>query len=322
MSDKNAYLEYADYLYTIWCEKSFTAAAERLGISRPNLSRTVIRIENEIGHKIFERCGKEIMLTEIGERYMSAIDKILKVHTKLSSDLDRLGKTKKRKITVGTTNFIGSYILPKIIKDFTEVNKEIEVKIIIDKSIIIEDKLKKGEVDIIIDHVTAFISIYDYIPLIRERVFLGVNRDSKINSALAGMQLSEEALARGRASSADDHLPKVDLHKLEGERFILEERWSKLHQIAKQIFDETGTKPRVSMEFKKLDAVVGYALSGHGVCFLSDLTYKYVKGCDELSIYLPDTAYSDMRLYIIHERDKYLPSAMRAFIDHIANTKI
>ena len=48
-------------------ELHFTRAAEKLGISQPTLSHQIKMLEQEIGYALFNRIGKKIELTKVGE---------------------------------------------------------------------------------------------------------------------------------------------------------------------------------------------------------------------------------------------------------------
>jgi DNA-binding transcriptional LysR family regulator len=68
-------------------EKSFSGAARKLKITQPTVSQQIARLESEIDGKIFERTGKSIHLTAIGEKlYRTAKEIILKADL-LTNDL-------------------------------------------------------------------------------------------------------------------------------------------------------------------------------------------------------------------------------------------
>lgn len=48
---------------------SFTAAAERLGLAKSNVSRRVARLEKQLGARLLERTTRRQRLTEVGESY-------------------------------------------------------------------------------------------------------------------------------------------------------------------------------------------------------------------------------------------------------------
>lgn len=68
-------------------EKSFSGAARKLKITQPTVSQQIARLESEIDGKIFERSGKSIHLTVIGEKlYRTAKEIVIKADL-LTSDL-------------------------------------------------------------------------------------------------------------------------------------------------------------------------------------------------------------------------------------------
>ena len=61
-----------DIIYTIYQEKSFSKAAQKLFIAQPSLSVIVKKIEDEIGTPLFDRTCKPIRMTEAGMEYIRA----------------------------------------------------------------------------------------------------------------------------------------------------------------------------------------------------------------------------------------------------------
>ena len=88
--------KYANYAYEIYKEKSFTKAAEKLFISQPSLSLTIKKLEDNLGVPIFDRSGREICLTDIGEKYISAIEEINIIEKNLKNEIDDLKKMLKK----------------------------------------------------------------------------------------------------------------------------------------------------------------------------------------------------------------------------------
>lgn len=56
-----------EYFNAVCNELHFSRAAEKLGISQPNLSLQIKALENEIGMPLFDRIGKRIVLTDAGK---------------------------------------------------------------------------------------------------------------------------------------------------------------------------------------------------------------------------------------------------------------
>ena len=62
--------KYAEYIYEIYKEKSFTKAAKNLFISQPALSSTVRKIEEEMHIDIFDRSSSPLKLTPEGGQHI------------------------------------------------------------------------------------------------------------------------------------------------------------------------------------------------------------------------------------------------------------
>ena len=93
------------YVYEVYKEKSFSKAAASLFISQPSLSANVKRIENRIGSPIFDRSTKPLQLTEVGEHYIQAIEKIMDIENNLKNFIRDLGDLKTGTLNIGGSNF-------------------------------------------------------------------------------------------------------------------------------------------------------------------------------------------------------------------------
>lgn len=321
-------LRYMDYAYAVYKEKSFTKAAEKLYISQPSLSLTIKKLEKEIGGPVFERCGKEITLTEIGEKYIKAVEQVIYIKKNFENEIDDLLKLKRGTVIIGSTTFLASYLLPDILKSFHRQYPDIKIDLIVEQSTYLEEKLEEGLVDLVIDNVTSENPGYGYLPLFEEQIFLGVPERLDINHKMREYQITKEEIIAESHRATDlkrsvyNPLPKVNLDSFKAEKFILLKYGNKMRQLSNKMFEESGMSPEISFEFDQLMLSVSYAESGFGICFLTDTILKYGKDCKNLIYYLPDSSHKKRTVYISYKKSKYLTSAAEAFIEHLKNSNL
>ena len=61
------------YFQTVAKYKSFTKASEELNLSQPALSRSILRLEEEIGVPLFERKSRGVVLNQYGKVFLKVM---------------------------------------------------------------------------------------------------------------------------------------------------------------------------------------------------------------------------------------------------------
>lgn len=311
--------KHMDYVYEVYKERSFTKAAQNLYISQPALSSTIKKLEKDLGYPIFERKGREVRPTYVGEKYLEAVEEICQIRKNLMCEIDDLVHLRKGKIVLGSTTFIVSNVLPAMLRQFRRENPEIELEILVEQSTVLRQKLEKGLVDIAIDNALVQEPEYGYIPFLQEHILLGVPEDDPINQRYRDYQIPVDTI---RDVECDyTKLPKIDIFAFREQPFVLLKSGNKMRQIASSIFTERGVSPKVSFEFDQLMTSISFAEGGFGCCFLTDTILRYVGPCKNVVYYQPKTQFSDRTLFIMHKKNKYLSFACREFISHLTGKK-
>lgn len=307
--------KHMDYVYTIYKERSFTKAAAELYISQPALSSTIKKLEKDLGYPLFERNGKEVRPTYLGERYIRAAEEIRIIRENLEREIDDLVQLKKGKIVLGSTTFIVSNLLPELLKNFRKTYPNIELEILVEQSTVLREKLEKGLVDMAIDNALTPEPEYTYTPLFPERILLGVPESFALNARYRDYQISAKTIRDPKCNY--ENLPKIDVAIFRDVPFILLKPGNKMRQIANSIFNEHGITPKICFEFDQLMTSISFAESGFGCCFLTDTILRYVGPCKNVVYYQPDTTFKDRTLFVMHKKNKYLSFACREFINFL-----
>ena len=108
------------YIYQVYQDGSFSAAAEHLYMSQPALSIAVKRVEEAIGAEIFDRSRRPLTLTEAGQAYIDTLHYIRYLEEDLAQRIEDLRGLETGTLRLGGTHFLNCYILAPILATFTK----------------------------------------------------------------------------------------------------------------------------------------------------------------------------------------------------------
>jgi DNA-binding transcriptional LysR family regulator len=104
---------------TVADELHFGAAAERLGISQPSLSRSIARLERRLGFPLFHRTTRRISLTPAGEVFLADCRRLLAEMDGAIRRAQRLGKSGSLKLAVRPG--AGQSVLTGLLNSYAEM---------------------------------------------------------------------------------------------------------------------------------------------------------------------------------------------------------
>jgi LysR family hydrogen peroxide-inducible transcriptional activator len=135
------------YVMAIADTGNFTRAAARLNVAQPSLSQQIIKLERELGHKLFHRMGRKAVLTEAGTVFLGRARRILfevEDATKELSDHPSL----ERRITVGAIPTLAPFMLPALITRCRKRFPSLQVNIREDFKVTLIQEILGGELDL------------------------------------------------------------------------------------------------------------------------------------------------------------------------------
>ena len=98
--------------------ESFSAAAQRLGISQPSLSKSIRRIEREIGALLFKRTTRSVKLTPEGRHAAAVAREIVRDFKRALERLASRSNNKQGRISIAALPSIACAVLPAVIEVF------------------------------------------------------------------------------------------------------------------------------------------------------------------------------------------------------------
>lgn len=98
------------YFWTVAKEGGVTRAAEVLHLAQPTLSSQIKKLEKSVGHDLFERSGRNLVLTETGQLVFRYADEIFGLGRELADVLHNRTDGDKSRFLVGVQG-----VLPKLV---------------------------------------------------------------------------------------------------------------------------------------------------------------------------------------------------------------
>ena len=138
------------YIVTLAQEQHFGRAAERCHVSQPTLSVGVKKLEEELGVLLFERSKGAVRITPVGEGIVAQARRVLE-QTQTIRELAQAGKNQlTAPLRVGAIYTVGPYLFPQLIPLLHQSAPEMPLYIEENFTHVLRDKLRNGELDVII----------------------------------------------------------------------------------------------------------------------------------------------------------------------------
>src|SRR5215472_4217005 len=97
---------------------SFTRAAEREQVAQPSLSQQILKLEEELGVRLFDRLGRSVRLTDLGQIFLPRARAILNELKTAKEEVAERQSSVCGPVCVGVIPTIAPYFLPARISDF------------------------------------------------------------------------------------------------------------------------------------------------------------------------------------------------------------
>ena len=224
---------------------SFTQAAQALHLTPPAVTMQIRELEKHVGMPLFDRSGRAVALTTVGEYMLVYARKVLATLKDAEDAAARLQKLEVGVLTIGMVS-TAKYFLPRLLAAFHKEHAGVELKLVVGNREQLVRMLHANEVDIAImgrppkelatraepfaAHPHVFVAPVDH-PLVR---------------------------AGTLAPAA-----------LQGEPFILREQGSGTRAAMEKFLDTSRTELRVTMEMASNETIKQAVMAGMGLSFLS-----------------------------------------------------
>ena len=128
---------------------NITTASRKIRISQPSVSKQLRLLEKECGLKLYVRCRQGIRVTEEGRLFQIAAKPIIEQMEELRRTfVNRVGDTRAKHLTVGSTPSPAAFFLSAVLKSFVELHPNVHPTLRTGYPLAMEEMVLKGEVEI------------------------------------------------------------------------------------------------------------------------------------------------------------------------------
>lgn len=270
---------------------SVSAAAAKLTVSQPAVSRELSELEARLGVALFDRLPRGMRLTEAGDLLYEYARRIFALEQSAQSALGEFASTRSGRLAVGASSTLGMYVLPEKVAEFHRRFPGIELTLEVGNTRDIEELLLEHKLVLGFIEGPAATEQCELHPLMRDEI---------VAVAPPGHPLA------GKSGIAADEIA--------GQPTVLRETGSGTRTIVEQALGIRGLRPTPALSLGSTEAVKRAVLAGAGIAWVSRLCIS-----DELeSGKLVTLDVPSMRIHrplsAIWLKDKRLSPAASAFL--------
>jgi DNA-binding transcriptional LysR family regulator len=129
--------------------KSFSQAAERLGISQPAVSLQIRSLEQRLGRQLLDRSGRRVEPTEAGLRLYRGAQRLLALEEQVLDQVTGAAEGDLRgRLELGASSGPGETVLPLLLCEFQRLHPAVSVALFVSDTQTIVDLVARRELEL------------------------------------------------------------------------------------------------------------------------------------------------------------------------------
>ena len=153
--------------------KSFSQAAERLGVTQPAVSLQIRSLEERLGQQLLDRSGRRVEPTEAGQRLYRGAQRLLALEQQIVEDVagDQEGEL-RGELAIGAATGPGATVVPLLLSEFQQQNPAVRVELTISDTQTVIESVARRELEVGVVGATPRHRSVAYEPFFRDEVVL------------------------------------------------------------------------------------------------------------------------------------------------------
>jgi LysR family hydrogen peroxide-inducible transcriptional activator len=280
------------YFLCVACFRSFTRAAEHEHVAQPSLSQQIRKLESELGAPLFDRLGRRIRLTALGERFLKHAQRVLADLENARHEVNEMLGLGRGQVSVGVIPTVAPFLLPRALARCAREFPMASVSVREDLTNSLLRQVAEGEIDLAVLSLPVKGTEFLAEPLLVDRMLLAVP--------------AKHPLGRQRR--------RVALRDVAREPFLLLKDGHCFRDDVLELCKASRVNPHVVFEGGQLETLVAMVASGAGVTLLPEMARRHYRhtGIRMLDFLPPLPART---IGLVRAKDKFQTEAARAFLN-------
>src|SRR5215213_940865 len=155
--------------------RSFSQAAEQLGVTQPAVSLQIRSLEKRLGQRLFDRSGRRVEPTEAGVRLYRSAQRLLALEQQLLEEVAGEGEGELRgRLEIGCSTGPGATVLPLLLCEFQRENAGVAISLSVNDTQHVVDAFARRELELgVVGAATRHRGV-SFEPFFRDEVVLAV----------------------------------------------------------------------------------------------------------------------------------------------------
>jgi DNA-binding transcriptional LysR family regulator len=234
---------------TVVERRSFSQAAEQLGVTQPAVSLQIRSLEKRLGLQLLDRSGRRVEPTEAGRRLYRSAQRLLALEEQLLAELgDEAEGELHGRLEIGASTGPGGTVLPVVLAEFQQLHPAVHVALSVSDTQRVIEQVSRREVELGVVGAVRRQRGVVFEPFFRDEVVLAVPSGHRFANAT------------------------VTLDELRQEPLVLMQEGAGVRQVIEDELREAGVRLRdldVRLELGLQESARSAVLAGHGITFIS-----------------------------------------------------
>lgn len=224
--------------------RSFSRAAEAIGVAQPSLSARILALETELGDQLFHRVGRGVRLTDAGRAFLPYVQRAMETLQTGRDAVESNRTASGGRLHIGAARSISTNVLPGILDQFRRRHPGVDLAI------------KTGRSSEVLEWVLS------------EQIQVGLARELHHPDIISTHLYDEQVVLVTHPNHPFATAGNASIYDVASEPLIVYDKESTYFVLIDKICREAGIVPNIQMDLDSIESTKRMIERGLGISFL------------------------------------------------------